>query len=137
MGILYLFVGVFIALAILVLMYGLGRSLEPQDELDQRIEEWVLSQDKSLETAIEEDGSVDSVLGQMDRRISRGGWGENVKTDLARADMALTVTEWLLIRVAAIAAGLVIGFLISRNLLSALLLGAVGFVIPIVYQRMR
>jgi len=137
MGILYLFVGIFIALAILVLMYGLGRSLEPQDELDQRIEEWVLSQDKSLETAIEEDGSVDSVLGQMDRRISRGGWGENVKTELARADMALTVTEWLLIRVAAIAAGLVIGFLISRNLLSALLLGAVGFVIPIVYQRMR
>jgi tight adherence protein B len=77
------------------------------------------------------------LLGRMERSIQRRGFAEGIKADLARADLSLTVSEYLVIRAGIVLLGLMLGYLIQRDLLSGLLLGAVGFVVPIVYVRMR
>jgi tight adherence protein B len=131
----YLLVGILVSIAVGVFLFGIGRSMEPTGELEERLEEWVQG---GLETdTFADDASSSLLLGRMERTIQRQSFAESIKADLARADLSLTVTEYLLIRAAIVVLGLMIGYLIQRDLLSGLLLGAVGFVAPIVYVRMR
>jgi len=130
-------VGILVAIAIAIFLLGVGRSIEPEEELDQRIEEWVVSRARTGGTGLEVDDGVDGVLGQMERSISQQSFATRMRTDLARADLKITVAEYLLIRTVIVVVGFAIGFLIARNLLSGLLIAGVGFVIPILYVGMR
>jgi tight adherence protein B len=130
-------VGILVAIAIAIFLLGVGRSIEPEEELDQRIEEWVVSRSRTGATGLEVDDGVDGVLGQMERSISQQSFAARMRTDLARADLKITVAEYLLIRTVIVVAGFAIGFFIARNLLSGLLVAGVGFVIPILYVGMR
>jgi tight adherence protein B len=74
------------------------------------------------------------------KTILSGEWGENVRLQLARADIGLRAGEYLALRAALViipvAASLVLfGFGIGA--LIALLVGGLGFVLPIVYLRVR
>jgi tight adherence protein B len=132
----YLFVGILVALAILLALYGLGRVLEPADELEQRIEEWVLD-DGKLGANVTGDAAAGLIMSRVERTLERQSFAERMKADLAQADLALTVTEWLLIRGGLILLGFLLGFLIQRNVFVGLLLAAVGFMLPVVYMRSR
>ena len=130
-------IGILVALAVAIFLNGVGRSIEPEEELDQRIEEWVVSRARTDGTGLEVDDGTDGMLGQMERSISQQSFAARMRTDLARADLKITVAEYLLIRTVIVVIGFAIGYFIARNLLSALLIGAVGFVLPIFYMRMR
>jgi tight adherence protein B len=131
----YLLVGILVSIAIGTFLFAIGRSMEPATELEERLEEWVQG---SLETdTFANDESSSLLLGRMERTIQRRGFAERIKADLARADLSLTVSEYLIIRAGIVLLGLMVGYLIQRDLLSGLLLGAVGFVVPIVYVRVR
>ena len=130
-------IGILVALAVAIFLNGVGRSIEPEEELDQRIEEWVVSRARTDGTGLEVDDGTDGMLGQMERSISQQSFAARMRTDLARADLKITVAEYLLIRTVIVVVGFAIGYFIARNLLSALLIGAVGFVLPIFYMRMR
>jgi tight adherence protein B len=131
----YLLVGILVSIAIGAFLFGIGRSMEPTGELEERLEEWVQG---GLETdTFADDASSSLLLGRMERTIQRRSFAESIKADLARADLTLTVTEYLLIRAGIVVLGLMIGYLIQRDVLSSLLLGAVGFVAPIIYVRTR
>jgi tight adherence protein B len=60
-----------------------------------------------------------------------------MKEDLARADLTLTVTEYLFVRVAAVVLLGLVGYLLQRNLLVALLLAVLGLAVPTIYVRSR
>jgi tight adherence protein B len=79
----------------------------------------------------------ETLLGRVDRSVAKRGFAASTRDELARADLTLTVTEYLLIRVGIVLVLFVIGFLLQRNLLVGLVLGLVGFVLPIVYVRTR
>jgi tight adherence protein B len=130
-----LLVGILVAIAVGTFLFGVGRSMEPTSELEQRLEEWVQG-DLGGDTFGDE-GASRALLGRMERTIQRQSFAEGMRSSLARADLSLTVTEYLLIRAGLVALGLVVGYLIQRDLISGLLMGAVGFVVPIVYVNMR
>jgi tight adherence protein B len=131
----YLLVGILVSVAVGAFLFGIGRSMEPSGELEERLEEWVQG---ALETdTFDDDASSSLLLGRMERTIQRQSFAENIKADLARADLTLTVTEYLLIRAGLVLLGFIVGYLIQQDLLSGLLLGAVGFVAPIIYVRTR
>jgi tight adherence protein B len=133
--ILYVLVGIIVALAIGTALIALGRVLQPADEMDKRIEDWVISggalQDEEIADA------QSAILGRMEQSIARQSFGERIRTDLAQADLSLTVSEYLLIRIGLIVLGFLLGFMLQRNVFVGLLVAFVGFVLPIVFISMR
>jgi len=132
-----LLVGIVVALAVILLLYSLGQTMQPADEVDQRIEAWVQGQRAAGGETADDQDSARVLLRRMDRTIARRSFGERIMTDLARADLSLTVTEYLLARAGIILASFSVGYLLQRDWFSGLLLGGVGFFVPIVYVRMR
>lgn len=126
-------VGMAVTMALALLFLGVSRVLEPSGDLEQRIEEWVRGEGGDDLVQAE----ADSLMGRVEESVGRRDFAASIKEDLARADLTLTVTEYLLIRVGLVAILSVVGFLLQRNLLVALILGAVGLFLPAIYVRTR
>ena len=130
----YVAVGFIASLAVATFLYGVHRAMQPVEEVDQRMEDW-LAERLSQEAAA--DASAGPWLGQMERQISRRAFADSIRTDLARADLSITVSEYLLMRLIAVLGGFALGYLIQRDLLSGLILAVVGFYAPVLYVGMR
>ncbi len=130
-----LLVGLAVTGAVALLLFGMGRILEPSGDLEQRIEEWVSGESWDDGGLAQEE--VDSFLGRVEQTVSRRDFAASMKEDLARADLKLTVTEYLVIRGAVVILLVLVGFLVQRNLLSAAVMGVVGLFLPTVYVRTR
>jgi tight adherence protein B len=122
-------------MAVALLLVGLGRAFEPSGSLEQRIEDWVRGEGWDDSGLAQEE--VDSFMGRVDESVGRRDFAASMKEDLARADLTLTVTEYLLIRIALVVLLGALGFLIQRNLLVALIMAVVGLFLPTVYVRTR
>jgi len=128
-------VGVLVTLAALVLSYGLSKSFAATQETEERLE--------ALSIAHVGHGGGGERLMHLDRAVSRLGMAGNIKEDLAQAGLALTVSEYLIIRLAVIAILFVVGYLVQRNLIAGLLFGVIGVFVPPAYlarkrgQRLR
>jgi tight adherence protein B len=128
-------VGIAVAMAIALLLVGVGRVLEPSGSLEQRIEDWVRGEGWDDGDLVKEE--AESFMGRMEDSVGRRDFAASIKEDLARADITLTVSEYLMIRVGLVVLLSVLGFLIQRNLLVALILGVVGLFLPTIYVRSR
>ena len=82
---------------------------------------------------------VPEVVVSLDRAIARQSFGKRVSTDLARANLKLTVTEFLLLNVAIIVLGILGGALVVRRLwiVGAAVGGILGFMIPRILLGLR
>jgi len=79
------------------------------------------------------------VVVSLDKAITRQSFGKRVATDLARADLKLTVSEFILLMIGAIILGGLLGALLVRQLW---IIGAVGgallgFILPRVFLNIR
>ena len=128
-------VGIAVAMAVALLFIGLSRVLEPSGSLEQRIEDWVRGEGWDDSGLAQEE--VDSFMGRMEESVGRRDFAASIREDLARADLTLTVTEYLLIRIGLVVLFGGLGFLIQRNLLVALIMAVVGLFLPTVYVRSR
>jgi tight adherence protein B len=128
-------VGIAVMMALFVLFIGLSRVLEPSGDLEQRIEDWVRGVGGDDSGVVQEE--MDSFMGRVEESVGRRDFAASIKEDLARADLSLTVTEYLIIRVALVVLFAGLGFLIQRNLLVALIVGVVGLFLPTLYVRSR
>jgi tight adherence protein B len=132
-------VGIAVAGAVVLLFLGVSRVLAPASELDQRIEDWVQGGGQEAEGSgfSLHDELSGSLLGRVERTVIRQDFAASIKEDLARADLSLTVTEYLLIRVGLVVIFFLIGYLLQRNLLVGLVGAAVGLFLPTIYVRTR
>jgi tight adherence protein B len=131
------FIGLAVAGAVALFLLGVSRVLAPSGSLEERIEEWTQTGDGADFDALKEEAAGGSLLGAVDEAVTKRNWAESMKEDLAQADLTLTVTEYLLVRVAAVVLLGLVGYLLQRNFLVALILAAVGFAVPPIYIRTR
>lgn len=130
--------GVTVAIAVALFFYAVSRAMEPTEALEQRIEAWVRNHAEfDGDNDSKKKKSVSSVLSQLEWTLTRRSFAEDIATDLARADLALTVTEYLLIRVGLVLAGFALGFLFHLDPLSGLLAAVAAFFLPVAYIRSR
>ena len=82
---------------------------------------------------------VPEVVVSLDRAIARQSFGKRVATDLARANLKLTVVEFLLLNVAIIVLGILGGAWVVRRLwiVGAAVGGILGFMIPRITMGLR
>ncbi len=134
-----LIIGGAVGLAVLLLVMGIRRTVQPTGSLEERIEGWLQAggTDASRTKFDIEEAFAGTLLGTVEEVVAKRDFAATLKEDLARADLTLTVTEYLLIRGAVIVVAFLIGFLLQRNLLVGLMMGAGGAFLPTLYIRSR
>jgi tight adherence protein B len=79
---------------------------------------------------------------RADKALGRGKWAQTTARKLAQADLKLTVTEFLLIKIFVVALGFMFGQFLGREagplgLLTALIFAGVGYFVPDWYVKFR
>ncbi len=127
-----------VGLAVGLMLIGLSRVVQPAGDLEERIDQWVRRRERDgTPASLDLQGIDASVLGRVERTVTRQGFSAGIKEDLAQADLSITVTEYLLIRLAIVIVFFLVGFLAQRNLLVGLLFAVGGVFVPTIYVRAR
>jgi tight adherence protein B len=126
----FIFVGVLVIAAVAVLLVGLRRTVQPTDVVEARIQTWVGRERRDY-------GLDGEKASRQRRQAAPEGWRATIARDLARADLSLTVGEYLAMRVGVVVVAFLAGFLARGNLVLGLMLGLVAHFIPPAYVRMR
>jgi tight adherence protein B len=125
-------VSVIAGLAIMCLFLGLYRLLKPAGELEDRLTTTVKRELPIREK--EAGGPLSRFLKKLNLDKKLAGQTAN---ELVRADLALTVNEYVMIRFGAAAAAFLIGSLIGRNILLGMAAALVGMQIPVLLLHQR
>lgn len=124
-------------LSIIVLFGGLARAFGDESALIQtRLGRYTAREAARPSPAREKEQKPPPIVAGLNRAIARQSFGERMATELARADLKLTVSEYFLFNVASMLIGFLIGLLLLQNILG-LAAGIVGFYIPRIYVKMR
>ena len=128
-------VGTLISLAIVLVFFGIGRALERVGA--DRLEEYV--GDRTLKSRPQPSlsSSVGDVTQGFDKIFRSLAIFDRLAHSLRRADLTLTVTEYLFFWLLVVAAAAGAGYVISRSLLPAIMCGLMGALIPFVFLRFR
>jgi len=138
---LYLVVGLIVAAAMILAVYGLSRAMQPTEGLGEQIEKWISQGSQRGGRGPEGGGQTlarqSSLMSRMDRLLARRGFAASLAADLARANLPLTVTEYLALSLALALAGFAIGYLVGRNLPFSVLLALVCAFLPQIFVSRR
>lgn len=140
------FITVAVAVAAAIAFIGFGLTVSRQgtsEELEERLEryggrDWTPTKDGGADRRAP--GRLSKVV---DKAVSEKSFSGTIRIDLARADLRLTVGEWLIVRSGAVligfAVGVLIGSLTNKDLtfLVGLVGVVVGFFAPGIYIKMR
>jgi tight adherence protein B len=136
---LFLLVGIFVALAILLVFVGMAQLAGRTS--DERLARYVRgSRFGGVGRGPWAEGAREgraSFVARLDEAMARRGLVESVRRDLSRADIRLTVPEYLFINVAIVPLAFGVGYLISRFWISALILALVAAFLPGLYLKLR
>jgi tight adherence protein B len=124
-------VGISAALAVLLIFFGVAQLAGGQ--VTERMGRYVGQPRVASETAPDRE----SVFSRLDGAMARRGLVEGIRRELLRADLRLTVPEYLVITGVVTLSGLSMGYLISRFWLSALVSALGCALLPITYVRWR
>jgi tight adherence protein B len=117
--------------AVVVLVFGVISALRPQREIEQRLERFATVETGVRQPVKEARPRVSLVGDSINRALAGRGFADDIATQLARADLKLTVFEYLIFVVASVVLGGALGFLLSSgSIVFALLLAVIGFFLP-------
>jgi tight adherence protein B len=112
-------------LAILLAFVGINLVTYSEVSLSDRLAGWGANRPRLAE----ERSSRGSIAGQFESAVARQSFAAAIQRDLARANLRLTVSEYLLIHVGAVMAGLALGTLL-KGVTGGILLAVIGFYAP-------
>ena len=106
-----------------------------------RLRRWgtnkAMEPEKATEKAHDFSAVSDFVVSQVNRAVARQSFAEKIQRRLARADMKITVGEFLIINLAATVFGGLVGALLFGKVLHIVLCTAAGLILPHWYVRMK
>jgi tight adherence protein B len=126
--------------SILLMFVGLGHLISSRSRVITRLGDvTAVVSEEGGKKAAKGERPMPEVVVSLDRAIARQSFGKRVATDLARANIKLTVAEFMLLSAAAIVVGGLVGAILVRQLW---IIGAVGgallgFVLPRVFLGLR
>ncbi len=123
-------------LSIFLLFFGIDRVLSNQSRvIETRLDRYASRPALDAEL-LEAAATQPRVVRGLNRMLSSQANSNQIASELARADLRLTVSEWVLVNVAAVLIGFLIALFLARNnIVLALVGGVVGFYMPRFYLR--
>lgn len=122
-------------LSIVLIFWGVDNTVNSQTDLiGSRLDRYASRPAAAGQAAVE--AGQPRVVQGLNRMIVPRGSSQKIAQDLARADLKLTPSEFVLINVGAVLVGFLVVLLLSnKNLILALLGGVAGFYVPRLYVR--
>ena len=129
-----LLVSLLAAASVFLLFFGIAKVISGNSgAVNQRLDRYATREDaKALSQ--KESGHL---MEDMDKVLTKQGNAAALATELARADLKLTVTEFLIISMLSVALCFALGAILLGGPVFGLLFGVVGFFIPRFYLRIR
>ncbi len=126
-----------LSVTLIVLGFALGRRSGPS--LEERLDRYAVREVELMEQRkkgklTEEDSSI---AGRLNRVIVKKESADKIAAELARADLKLKVSEYILLNIASIIFFALLGQLIFRSPLLALASGVFGYFAPRLYVKRR
>ena len=118
-----LIITICVTLAVFLVMIGIYRWLRWSGEVQQRLAGVTTSTGGNISAG-------KAFTGQVNRSIGRLSFAERIEKQLVVANSNLNVAEYMMIRLGVAGIGLVLGALISSQLIGGILLAIVGWIIP-------
>ncbi|MEO8286204.1 MAG: type II secretion system F family protein [Chloroflexota bacterium] len=138
---LFVLVGVLVAIACWSLLYGLIWLFRSSDaRVRARVKRFVVQEGEDAVTEAQESRQLrDSLFSQMDSRISERSFlkasFQRLSNEISKADLHLTVTEFLLIQVSVSIGLALILWLVAPSQVFAFLLAPIGFLAALLLAR--
>lgn len=124
-------------LSIIALFLGMARTISGESDLiETRLGRYAAREAESPLLTGEKEQKAPPLVAGLNRAIAQQSFGERMATELARADLKLTVPEYFLFNVASVLIGFLLALLLFRNIL-AIVGGLLGFYLPRLYVKMR
>jgi len=123
---------IMVFLAVLTLFIGLRRTLQGDSSMQERLRSyaWKPRPQESGGGSRQKDPGAFSWRTRVDEAVTNRDFAARMATDLARANLRLTVPEYVLLRLACVGLGFLVGVLVSRRPLPGVLVGTVAFFLP-------
>lgn len=119
-------------LAVLLLFVGVHQVIHREVSLADRLTGWGVGRARPLEDKVAQSW----LSGRVEGAVAKQSFATAIQRDLARANLRLTVSEFLLIHAGVVGAGLVLGTLL-RGVVAGLALGILAFFLPRIFVSMR
>lgn len=137
MSLVGIFIAVLVALAIMAVFAGL-LFLVFRENVTERM--YDIFREGVADTGgarIDLGSSPRNTIKRLDRKLFSQGFGKNLTANLIQADLKLTVTEYMLIVLGVTSLGGLLGYVISRQPISALTAGFICFLLPGIFVKWR
>jgi len=123
--------------ALAVFLFFLGFAQRNQDrETRERLGRYVGKGDKGKKEVTVEPGTS-AATQALDKMVANRGFAANLRRELGRADLKLTVGEYMAVTLMSVVGAVLVGIVLFRNLVLGLAFSIVGFYLPRIYVRMR
>lgn len=126
--------------SILILFLGLSRLAASRSRVITRLGDvTAVVAEEAPKASSTDERAVPEVMVTLDRAIVRQSFGRRMATDLARANLKLTVAEFILLTLATVALGVALGALAGRAywIIGAVAGALLGFIAPRLFLRWR
>ncbi len=126
-----------------LIVFGIGASRDDDaEQLGDRLERYTSRDYTPTSPDLSRRRPPGRIAQAVDRAVSERSFTGNLRTSLARADLHLTVGEWLVVRCTMIVMGTAIGLFLGRltdglTLVVGIIGAVVGFFGPPIYLKMR
>lgn len=126
---------ILIGLGVLLIFVGIAQAVSSKkSDISSRLDEYAAREDG---LASPSGGQGVEIASTLNRMIRRQKFSENLATQLARADLKLTVSEFVLLTIASTLLAFLLVLLLKRDLFLSTLAGAVGYFLPRFWVRRR
>lgn len=130
-----LIVPVILGLGVLLIFVGIAQSASSQKGgISSRLDEYA-AREEGL--ASPSGGQGIEIASSLNRMIRRQKFSENLSTQLARADLKLTVSEYVLLNIATTLLAFLLVLLLKKDLFLSILAGIGGYYLPRLWVRRR
>ncbi len=133
----YVAAAILASLTVLLLVVGLARLRAEGSEVGERLQVYTAANMPAVQAEAEAVDKPPDFSDQLNEYIGTRGFAESITTDLARAAVKLTVPEYVLIKIACALIPFAVLSLVTRSILSGLLIGPICFFLPNLWLRRR
>lgn len=127
--------GALAGVSVFFLIAGLSLAMSRKESVAERLSRYGSRQPS--DSSARDENKESPLAAGLNRAISRGSFAANSARELARADLKLTVSEYVLISIGVVLIGFIIAALATGSLLFGIAMGAAGFYLPGLYVKFR
>ena len=126
-----------VALSVIAIFVGILQLVEKEESPVARLQAYTGSPSSTEQRQTRARREPSPLAARLNSAIASRKFAETLATGLARANLRLTVPEYVLINIACVCVGFSLGIFISHRVIPALMLAAVGFALPGMYLKRR